>query len=821
MSSRRHLPVLMVALAFLTTPVFAQTPQFATKTPVTGNTGSAFFVFLPVANFGTGAASNMQLTSVTLNHLGAPAAPTLVPATLPSVTGSGYLGPGGVRTLDLEFDNSKLAAGNTYLLTLRGTYQVGGTTRGFALNRPVAYAPGFAATHQQVLDLIGTKFQSLPGVDRQADNQTLRAFVDGLPQISAAGVGVTSSLVWARFADSGRTLVILNNRPLTAQPTISSANAPSSALVTRDKEVAEETAVQSAIADQLLGSATEIPQSIKARLLNGFGSGIANPVPDIHEWLVDKQAYSDPIGADASVAGLRHVGGDGVFYINSHGGADSTAAESIPYHIWTNTETTDDCLPPSTICPDPLLPGDILNGRVDEFIAINQYDPGSKEFTKASHYSIYATKFVTEYPWNFAGNAFVYIDTCDSAKNDPSVQEFKNLLFKQGASVYAGWTDETGGFSGPADTARLVFDRLIGADQFCPEDGQPCHSGAAEPPVFAQRPFAYTEVATDLIKHKLATSGKAQLTFDPPNGSGFGLLAPSISNMSVDESMGQAGQLTINGIFGQDPRPNGSVQIGGMDATIESWSVNSIVVDLNSSGSLSAGDVQVKVRLHKSNVARLTEWRADPFTYTISGNGSLQLIANFNLHFRTDIRKYREHIHVPPKEPMSGSLAANDSTGTYTASGSGPGIGETFNWSGSGTLVYATRNIPITGLSIFEATAQIVDSTHLKSTVGAVSEAKAGATCTVIVPQAPPQKSFLPVEGPSNLAGLVPTVPWYFNFELDSDNADILPNESSTSGGGIINSYFCMDDRQTARYDFKWGPVPATPGTAPDPKSAR
>jgi hypothetical protein len=170
---------------------------------------------------------------------------------------------------------------------------------------------------------------------------------------------------------------------------------------------------------------------------------------------------------------------------------------------------------------------------------------------------------------------------------------------------------------------------------------------------------------------------------------------------------------------------------------------------------------------------------------------------------------------------MGGSLAANDSTGTYTASGSGPGIGETFNWSGSGTLVYATRNIPITGLSIFEATAQIVDSTHLKSTVGAVSEAKAGATCTVIVPQAPPQKSFLPVEGPSNLAGLVPTVPWYFNFELDSDNADILPNESSTSGGGIINSYFCMDDRQTARYDFKWGPVPATPGTAPDPKSAR
>jgi hypothetical protein len=64
-------------------------------------------------------------------------------------------------------------------------------------------------------------------------------------------------------------------------------------------------------------------------------------------------------------------------------------------------------------------------------------------------------------------------------------------------------------------------------------------------------------------------------------------------------------------------------------------------------------------------------------------------------------------------------------------------------------------------------------------------------------------------------------VPWYFDFELDSDNANILPNESGTSGGGIASFYFCMDERQTAKYNFKWGPVPATPDTAPDPKSAR
>jgi hypothetical protein len=156
----------------------------------------------------------------------------------------------------------------------------------------------------------------------------------------------------------------------------------------------------------------------------------------------------------------------------------------------------------------------------------------------------------------------------------------------------------------------------------------------------------------------------------------------------------------------------------------------------------------------------------------------------------------------------------------YSASGSSPGIGETFNWSGSEAIAYFSKNVSITGITFFEATAAIMDSTHLKSSVGAASEANAGATCTVIVSHAPSQKSFLPVEGPKP-RGLRPTVPWHFKFELDSDNADILQNESSASGGASVTSYFCMDERQTAKYNLKWGPVPATPDTAPDPKSGR
>jgi hypothetical protein len=825
MSPLRLLSLMALGFAFLSAPVLAQSPVFVTQTPTIGNSANTFFVFLPVANIGNGEATNMQLTSVTLNHLGAPATTTLQPATLPIVTGSGYLGPTGVRTLDLEFDNTRLVTGNTYLLTLRGTYQVGGTTLGFALNRPVVYVKGFVATHQQVLDAIAMKFQARPRIDPNADNQALLAFAKGLPQISAAGVGATSSLVWAQFADTGRKLVILNNILLPAQPITSSANVPPSAPAADINGFTAETSVRPVIADQLTGAPTEIPQSIKARLLNGLGSGLANAVPDIHAWLVGQQGYSDPIGADASVTGLRSVGGDGVLYISSHGGAD--AADDVPYDIWTSTPTTDACLPPSTTCPDPLLPGDILNGLVGEYEADNQYDPATQEYTTESHYGI-RTKFVSTYWHNFDGNAFVFIDTCDSDKNDPTVVDFKNALILLKASVYAGWTDEVRPQLS-ADSARLVFDRLVGADQYCPETSPdapitPCVAGPAPSGIFPQRPFDYPQVMADLPLHQLGKDVKlgGQLMFEPLAGS-FGLLAPSISNMQMQEFNGVGGQLTINGIFGQNPGTNGSVQVGGMDAKIESWGVNAIVVDLNLSGPGSAGDVQVKVRGHKSNVARLTEWRADPFTYTITGNGSLRLTANFTLHFRLDMRKFREQIHFPPSEPSGGSLASDDSTGTYSASGSGPGIGETFNWSGSGTLVYATKNIPLTGLNIFEATAQIVDTTHLKSSVGAASEANAGGVCTVIVPMAPPQVSPLPVEGPSNLAVLIGTSQiWFFDFALDPDSADILPNQASASGVPPVSSYvFCMDDTQTAKYTFQWTRIPATPDTAPDPESAR
>ena len=274
----------------------------------------------------------------------------------------------------------------------------------------------------------------------------------------------------------------------------------------------------------------------------------------------------------------------------------------------------------------------------------------------------------------------------------------------------------------------------------------------------------------------------------------------------------------------QRARPSDS-QSRPAEAKIESWSPSAIVVDLTLSGEGSAGDVQVTVRDHKSNVARLTEWRGNQFNYTIQGNGSLQISSVFDLHLRADIRKWRKSIHLSPGEPSGVVIGAQDSAGTFSASGgSGPANGGTYQWSGSGNFVAVTSKTPPTGLNILVTAGPIDDSIHMTLGVAAVSEALAkSATCTFLVPRTPPDISSLPVDGPSNLGlliGLAST--WYFHFELDSEKADILRHGPVTLPGvPPVSSYFCMDDTQTAKYSFQWGPVPATDQTAPDPGSAR
>jgi len=291
-------------------------------------------------------------------------------------------------------------------------------------------------------------------------------------------------------------------------------------------------------------------------------------------------------------------------------------------------------------------------------------------------------------------------------------------MFAKNASVVAAWTD-TVRTSAPA--ARLVFDRLLGANHVYPEaDG------------YKQRPFTWEDISildfslsdprSELDKHGVQTDPKtgAALSFFQPDTkppSKFGLLAPSIYFVSVDESKGE---LHVFGTFGSDARPNASVTVGGVQYQIKDWKqgqVAELVIDLPPSGQGSAGDVFVTIRQHKSNVAQLTDWNAQ-FLQTFDGPGSVRQPVTYNVHLRLDIRKRRDKVHEPPQEPQITSFQADwDSSGSYSCSGSSRyDFAPNYiidSWTGSGNLVYVF-NPALPPPNKFIAGGALQDSTLIK-----------------------------------------------------------------------------------------------------------
>jgi hypothetical protein len=783
-------------------------PAFSTLTPTSGEMKSSFVVFLPLANTGNGAATHVTVTSVTLGGI-AQTSPTL-PLSIGTLSGRDF------SELHLQFDATRLTLGRNFLLTVRGIYDrpSSATKLGFTVNRFVNIATTTAARGNEMmkwltLDAIKDQLHSLQGMDDVAKARAILAFVQGRPEIVASGIDSDFSSLWGQFADGEEFIICVDRHvdtpfPAAETSNLTATNAPAAQPQTVRK-------LSTLAVPQAVGPAspTELPAAAGVRLLNGLpgsGYGDSGVVADLSAWVLP-QGYFLSGSPDASVNLLKGVGGDGVLYFASHGGFGNNEE----YAVWTTTRASD-YADQNTFALD--VSGDSENPRtLRKMLADTEYDPAINDWKDDWHYAINAN-FVKKYWSAFSANSFVYIDACKSGAANAS--DFQQAILGKKASVYAGWNISVGDATS-GNTTRLMFDRLLGANQFCPENGQACAPGKATSPVFAQRPFDYNSVfTTEFGAHNL---GSGFIILSSSSGSTFGLMAPSISNMQVDETQGDGGQLTINGIFGKN---QDTVQVGGFDAHVVSWDPTKIVVDLSLSGAGSAGDVQVTVRGHKSNVARLTEWSSDKYNYTINGDGSLQITAKFNLHFRADIRKYRPVIHAKPIEPNTATLGAADSGGTFSASGTGSGPDVTYLWTGSASIVGVTLNVPITGENLVASTWQFIDSKHANMSVGAAPEANAPeATCTEISPMSPPFTSTLELGGPSNLGPLIgDSGPRSFPITLN-DDAVIGSGAFGAQGRGLFSAYFCMESTKTATYNFKWGPINPTSNTAPDPDSAR
>lgn len=123
------LPLLaVVVIAPSLTKAQVSAVQFLTDQPGLTQMGTTVTVALPIRNGGSLDATNVLVTSAVLHT-----APLVSPAVFPVSLGT--IAAGGRAVFQADFDGTGLTQNTPYLLTVSGTYQVGGASAGFSVNR--------------------------------------------------------------------------------------------------------------------------------------------------------------------------------------------------------------------------------------------------------------------------------------------------------------------------------------------------------------------------------------------------------------------------------------------------------------------------------------------------------------------------------------------------------------------------------------------------------------------------------------------------------------------------------------------------------------
>jgi hypothetical protein len=504
------------------------------------------------------------------------------------------------------------------------------------------------------LDTLSSVFSRLPGVDPASDRQAVLNYLKSRPEFEAAGISSKGENVWGRFVD-GRLFLYVNNR----QP--SSAVSGSLAPLNR-------------IENQPVGlnkTRDFFPASSSARIINSLGSwfgAAARSVDSIKRWC--KIAGYTLVTPDiATVANLKKMKGDGIFYWATHGGYGerNDAKRGTTYALWTSDEVN--------AANEVKYLADLNTHNVQYMYQANDSVRGGPP-SSAMHYCVDLWFIVNN--MEFAENSLVYIDACGSGGFDPSYSfAFIN------AGIYLGWslpvTDDD------ADrAARFFFDRTLGMNRNTPK---------LTPP---QRPFFVEDILSDMTKRGLDVSGASRLThpFEPVLAH-LRLLAPSIGLTSGKGDVSSS-TYTIGGSFADNPGAAGVVLLNNKPVTISSWSPTEVKIQKPQGG----GTLVVTVRNVKSNPINLTEWNGT-LEYTYTGRGTLKQHIVMNLKFWADVHTFRPNIIQPAMYmPFAGMGRPVEwmktSSCTYEASGefkdSFGEIQET--WQGGATLPLSDLGSP-------------------------------------------------------------------------------------------------------------------------------
>ena len=417
---------------------------------------------------------------------------------------------------------------------------------------------------------------------------------------------------------------------------------------------------------------TEVPDSSTAALINTLGPAFADLTPR-YAPLLSGNGYTTVIDS-GSVESLRIFNNDGVYiFVGAHAGkcgvpvlnANGNFIVTSPgppprirlrteFGVWTSTVADR-----ATVGP---YMDDIANGRLGIGMALHgNGQPGNR--SSARHYWFTAA-FVDTY-MNFGLDSLVWFNACQS--HNALSAAFVQACINAGAGLYVGWNRRT---NGPDCLAcgTFILDRLIGSNTTNPREIPP------------QRPFEYVRVWQDMARQGLPSG----LVYTAGSGN-FGMLAPSIGYVLINEFDDEA---HLFGNFGNPAASEREVLIGGVSVDVKSWVPGKIVVDLPQNGAGSSGDVEVRVRGHKSNIRRITKWRFDvAYDWLHTGLPPLSTAGIINLFFRADVGHYRDNPGVPPIEPVRWAVATKDSVANLGATGTANDNGCANTWSGTAQYV--------------------------------------------------------------------------------------------------------------------------------------
>lgn len=626
---------------------------------------------------------------------------------------------------------------------------------------PCAGAELTYAQREALFNAVDSAFASLSELPDDSVALQLAAFLNSRPEIDSAGVIDTIS-VWAWFVD-GPMLVIPNNR----QPDgggvaaadwqnspVDSSIPPDFVLPKRrfaDWEAATESVNSTAdpAADNL-----ELPHSVQARVISTLNSPCFSQSVPIIRNLLQNNGYVTTTST-GSVPSLFNVQGDGVFYMDAHGGPGEDRAGNEFLAIWTATLYSR--------AADSTFRSLLTRHELVYFYALDK-DPLVDTCAAQVRYA-FTGKFVAQY-MSFAPNSLVFINACMS----DSVASMRLGFQAAGASVYCGWSRTV--YVGPSNrAAEFLFDRLLGtnASILLPVESPP------------QRPFPVDMLWQDMQNRGLDTDPKSQAKFRVNHlNHNFGLLAPSIRYMFVLE---HTDSLFITGFFGSNPGSKGRVIVGGTELPILDWQPDLITAFIPNTGAGSAGPVTVEVDglvgpsysvKRKSNAVNLTEWRG-PITYTQQDAGSLVGTIELTVHLRADIHPFREIPHAAPTYYSVIFPVADDSYGTVNVTGqysytydSDPPSTDTWTWSGSDVVKHIWDSYP----NVFVLTGEVVAATH-KLNLMIQAAAWSGLTETLVNSSAGHQYDL-----PVTLGTIVELYDSYPTIYVDMNNAwDILAGQ--------------------------------------------